>query len=388
MDAGMKVGHVPIQSDAPSGAAAAPAAARDDGLARLERGCAEPNPFYGPALLDTACTVLDPDADVRLVDAIDDRGVIIGRLPVTQSREHGRFPLRNTTNWLHRHCFYGAPLLLAGREDEAWRTILTSLDAAPWSGTFLHLRNVDAEGPVVAALKRICAAKGRRCEEVGRYERALLASDKDAETYWMDNVRSKKRKELRRLQSRLAELGAIERRHLADAAELPHWIDAFLLLEAKGWKGEQGTALGSRAEDSAFLRQACARAFEAGQLDLLRIDCAGQPIAMLINFVSTTGGFSFKIAIDPEFARYSPGVLIEQDNLARVLDAKVAPWMDSCAAPDHPMIDSLWGERRIIAQYRIGLHKPGLTGLAGRLALPAMTLVEQAYARIKSGVRS
>jgi len=383
----MKVGQVPNQSQARAHDAPAPPPAGADPLAWLDAGCADPNPFYAPALLDAARAALDPEGGVWVIDALDCQGALIGRLPVTTSRMHGRFPVRHAVNWLHRHCFYGAPLLRAGCEEEAWAKILRALDAAPWSGGFLHLRNVDVDSSAATALRRVCAAQERRCEEVGRYERAMLRSNSDAETYWTDNVRAKKRKELRRLQSRLAELGEIRRHHLTDPADLSGWIDAFLQLEAKGWKGAGGTALGSRAEDSAFLREACGCAFAADQLDMLRIDCDGHPIAMLVNFVGGRGGFSFKIAIDPDFARYSPGVLIEQDNLARVLDARVAPWMDSCAAPDHPMIDSLWGERRAIGQYRIALDKPGLAGLAGRLSLPAMTLTERVYARIKSGVR-
>ena len=383
----MKAETVPIHDDAPESDTVSPDVARGGPLAWLADDCAEPNPFYTPALLDAAHGLRDAGTEVRIIDAMGTDGALIGRLPLVESREHGRFPMRHAANWQHRHCFYGAPLLRAGREDEAWSAILRALDAAPWSGSFLHLRNVDADGPVMASLKRVCAAQGRRCDEIGRYDRAMLRSNLDAEAYWTENVRAKKRKELRRLQSRLAELGQLVRRHLENPAELDAWIDAFLAIEAKGWKGEQGTALGSRAEDSAFLRAACRGAMAVNQLDMLRIDCDGQPIAMLINFTGAQGGFSFKIGIDPDFARYSPGVLIEQDNLARVLDAQVAPWMDSCAAPDHPMIDSLWGERRAIAQYRIGLAKPGFAGALRRLSLPAMMLVETLYARIKSGVR-
>jgi CelD/BcsL family acetyltransferase involved in cellulose biosynthesis len=339
-------------------------------------------------LLDPALDALDPASAVTLIEARDESGLLIARMPVVEARRHGRFPVRHAANWVHRHCFYGAPLLRQGAEQQGWAGLLRTLDAARWSGPFLHLRGIDPDGPAFAALRAVCAAEGRRCEEVGRYERAMLRSNLDAAAYWTANVRAKKRKELRRLQSRLAEEGEIVRRHLADPSDLPDWIDAFLTLEAKGWKGEQGTALGSRSEDAVFLRQACTRAQEAGQLDMLRIDCSGKAIAMLINFTGAAGGFSFKIAIDPDYARYSPGVLIEQDNLARMLDDHVAPWMDSCAAPDHPMIDSLWGERRAIAQYRIALRKPGPGGHIGRLLLPAMTLIEQGYARIKSGVRT
>lgn len=377
----MNAGPMPIQTRA---MAAEPDALRARGEAGwFADDCAEANPFYLPALLDPALAAFDPDYVVHVIDARDASGALIGRLPVAQGARHGRFPIRHAVNWQHHHCFYGAPLLRAGQEGDAWAGILATLDAAAWSGPFLHLRGIDADGPAIAALQALCAKQGRRFEEVGRYQRALLSSDLDAEAYWTANVRAKKRKELRRLQSRLAELGEVDTRTLSSAEDLDAWLDAFLALEAKGWKGEQGTALGSRAEDTAFLRAACSAAMELGMLDMLRIDCAGHPIAMLINFVGPQGGFSFKIAIDPEFARYSPGVLIEQDNLARVLDAHVAPWMDSCAAPDHPMIDSLWSERRAIAQYRIGLNKSPL----GRLVLPAMTAVERIYAMIK-GARS
>jgi len=382
----MNVGPVPIQI-LPAAAPEQSRVAMDNAPADLAADCAEPNVFYAPALLEPALATLDPEGVVHIIDAHDERGGLIGRLPVVRGDRHGRFPIRHSANWLHRHCFYGAPLIRRGVEELAWSRLLAGLERLPWSGPFLHLRAVDADGPAVAALIRLCRREGRRCEQIDRYERAMLRSRLDAEAYWTANVRAKKRKELRRLQYRLAELGELRREALSDPATLDAWLDAFLALEAKGWKGEQGTALGNRAEDSAFLRAACARAMAAGQLDMLRIDCGGTPIAMLVNFVSAQGGFSFKIAIDPDHARYSPGVLIEQDNLARVLDAHVAPWMDSCAAPDHPMIDSLWGERRTIAQYRIALRKPGLGGMAGRAALPAMRLVETGYARLKSGLK-
>src|SRR3546814_17812199 len=87
---------------------------------------------------------------------------------------------------------------------------------------------------------------------------------------------------------------------------------------------------------------------------------------MLVNFLMGRGGFSFKIAFDEAMSRFSPGVLIEIDNLRRVLNRDDLDWMDSCAAADHPMIDSLWGERRQIVQYRVALR-----GVGRSLAWPA-----------------
>lgn len=327
---------------------------------------AEANAFYEPAMLGAALTQFDREQRVHILDVTSADGALMARLPVTRSRRHGRYPVAHTASWTYPHCYYGAPLLRQGRESEGWQGLLAQLDTARWSGDFLHLRLVDPDGPALAALRAVCAAQGRHLIEIERYERALLSSPLSADAYWTEHVRSKKRKELRRQQNRLAEAGTISRRALTDRAELGSWCDAFLALESLGWKGEEGTSLASSPADESFFRHACEQAFAESGLDMLRIDCNGQPIAMLVNFVGPRGGFSFKIAIDPAFARFSPGVLIEMDNLARVLDARRAPWMDSCAVPGHPMIDSLWAERRPIAQYRVALHKKGVAGLRGR----------------------
>jgi hypothetical protein len=53
-------------------------------------------------------------------------------------------------------------------------------------------------------------------------------------------------------------------------------------------------------------------------------------------------------------------VMIELRNLARILDdiegdGPSIDWMDSCAVENHPMIDSLWAERRTIVQVSVPL---------------------------------
>src|SRR3546814_9099090 len=80
---------------------------------------------------------------------------------------------------------------------------------------------------------------------------------------------------------------------------------------------------------------------------------------MLVNVLIGRGGFSFNISVDDTMSRFSPSVLIEIDNLLRVLNRDDLDWMDSCSAADHPMIDSRWGERRQIVQYRVSLRGVG-----------------------------
>ena len=75
---------------------------------------------------------------------------------------------------------------------------------------------------------------------------------------------------------------------------------------------------------------------------------------MLANFITAPGAYSYKTAFDERYARYSPGVLIQQENLA-LLDRADIAWCDSCAAADHPMIDHIWRERRSIGRVSIAI---------------------------------
>lgn len=74
----------------------------------------------------------------------------------------------------------------------------------------------------------------------------------------------------------------------------------------------------------------------------------GTTVAMKCNLLAGDAVFCFKIAFDEEWARFSPGVLLEVENVER-FHAGEATWMDSCADPDNAMINRLWPDRRRIS---------------------------------------
>src|SRR3546814_18975004 len=106
-----------------------------------------------------------------------------------------------------------------------------------------------------------------------------------------------------------------------------------------------------------------------------------RPLAMLINFLCPPGGFSFKTAFDEEYARFSPGVLLQQANLDLLGDDRI-DWVDSCAAPDHPMIESAWRERSRLLRVNAPLaggaaqvrFTTGPAALRGRVSLSVLFL--------------
>jgi CelD/BcsL family acetyltransferase involved in cellulose biosynthesis len=339
----------------------------------------EPNCFQEPWFVGAGLGHLGADGDIRLVE-VRDRD-LIGLIPLCVRSSLGRIPAPNVQNWRHHNDFLGTPLVRAGREKDFWAALLGDLDNAAWARGFLHLNGLVEGGPVHAGLVAAAAALGRPAAVVQRQKRAALASDLSPDDYFERTVRKKKRKELKRLAARLAELGSVASRTLAPGEDWRPWCDAFLALERSGWKGRNGSALACAPESEAFFRDALAGAAAAGRLQLRSLELDGRPIAMLVNFLVPPGSFSFKIAFDEDYARFSPGVLIQIDNLDILRRGDIA-WMDSCAAENHPMIDSLWGERRTIVRVSVPL-----SGVRRRLIYEACRFVEDGWAGAKRILR-
>lgn len=346
--AGVRVERILLER-APDGphAELSPAFARAwDALAAR---AAEPNVFAERWFMMAALRHLDAPGEPHVLavwqDYSDGREAeLIALMPLMQAAHYGRMPVRHVTNWHHYQSFLGTPLIAAGQEETAWRALLDALAGAGWARHFLHWEGLVEHGPVHRGL--LAATQGR-CATVHRIERAFLESDLAPEAYYEATVRKKKRKEIKRLSARLDELGAVTTRHLAPGEPLGPWLDAFLTLERAGWKGDHGAALANTPQTEAFFREALEGAHAVGKLDILRLDLDGAALAMLVNFLSAPGSFSFKIAFDEHFARYSPGVLIQIENYAILLRQEIA-WMDSCAVENHPMINTMWGQRRPI----------------------------------------
>ena len=339
----------------------------------------EPNPFAERWYLAAALDALGSEA-IRIAIVRDD--CLLGIIPLIAQSHYAGLPIAHVQNWLNHNAFLGAPLVRNGAEQSFWAALLGHLDHAPQSGLFLHLAGMAINGPVAAALESQCQSEKRRFALVHREERALLERGLSPDAYWEENVRGKKRKELRRQHKRLAEEGALTFKRSDGGKDLEQWIADFLALEKAGWKGENRSALDCADETRSLFRNALVGAAVAGKLELLAHYLDGRPIAMLANFITPPGAFSFKTAFDEDYSRFSPGVLLQYENLA-LLEHDGIHWCDSCAAQDHPMIDSLWSGRRSIGRYSVAIG-----GRAKRAAFAALLTAEKAKAKFKGGAKT
>jgi hypothetical protein len=169
----------------------------------------------------------------------------------------------------------------------------------------------------------------------------------------------------------LGDAGPVEFRELRADGNVEEWARRFLDLEKSGWKGRRGSAFAVDRKNRAFFLESVRGAFRRGRLMMLELRQGERTIAMKCNLLAGAGSFAFKIAYDEEYARFSPGVLLELENVRRLHARPEIAWMDSCATAGHSMIEGLWKDRRTIQTLLVSTGKA-----SGGLLVSALPLLK------------
>jgi CelD/BcsL family acetyltransferase involved in cellulose biosynthesis len=344
--------------------------------AQVIADAADPNVFAEPWMIAAGigCTIGEPPS--RIITRSAD-GRASGVAMIQPAKAYGRLPMPHVRLWSHPNCFGATATARAGDEAAMWDALISDIADLHPSAMLLSLPGIVEGSALHRGLLSAALARDLPVATDDSVTRALLATTLDPETYWEQAVRAKKRKELRRQWARLGEEGALIVDRLKSGSDIAPWIEEFLSLELGGWKGANGSALGSAPETAGFFREAMRAAHQHGAVTMTALRIDGRAIAMLVTLLSGRAGFSFKTAFDESYARFSPGVLLQRESLSLLHDLGL-DWIDSCAAQDHPMIDSLWTGRRTM----LTLALP-LPGARNRIAFDAI----QAATRLWHGIK-
>jgi len=311
----------------------------------------EPNAFYEPWLLLPLWRAYFPQQPVQLVLIYrsgakpHDPPELCGLVPLWQ-RRHEKLPLTVWSLWQNDYICNCTPLLRQGVATETWRVFCEWL--ATQKLPLIELPLVNGDGPFQHAFLEVANERHTPIHVNAQYSRALLRPAENAEAYCAQSMTCHNRQELRRQRRRLGEQGHLESRVTQPGDDIGFWIDEFLRLEAAGWKGREGTALAADETNAAFTRSVIEQGFTRNQVTLLGLFLNGRAIALKLNFLAGDGGFTYKIAFDEDFKKYSPGVQLELENIDWFHDQRGLAWLDSCARPEHFMIGRLWKDRRIM----------------------------------------
>ena len=329
----------------------------------LAERAVEPNPFFDPDFVLPAARGLGAWDEVAILCVADWAAC----LPVRRYSRWHRLPLPCIATWLHSYCLLGTPLLASERPPDELLPILEEMRASVGQISFSALEWIPAEGPVAEALRQQYVSP----IQFDAFSRATLIRRSQCD-YLEGRVKGKHRREFRRMARGLGEeLGS--ELELVNRANEPGAVEAFLNLEASGWKGRQATALAADPGHAEFFHR-MARAFaERGALELLFLEAGGQAVATRCSLIAGDASFCFKVGYDERFRRYSPGRELELRLIKRFHEENRLSWMDSCANLDSELFNRLWPDRRTLVT--LACRAPGALGLAARPALCSVAAV-------------
>lgn len=337
----------------------------------LAAAAIEPNPFYEHWLMLPALEAYGTEQGFRCLAVWQD-GTLGALFPLILEPRFRGLPLRAARSWRHRNMLVGTPLV---RERHAVACIGALLESG--IAPLVELDWTSAGGPFYGALAEAATDGGFPWVVSDAYRRAVLVRGRDPRLRFNSNMKNN----VRRWQSRLAALGRLEPVRLAPGDDAHAWAEAFMRLEASGWKGRAGSALACREDDRRFAVAAFAEAHRRGRLLVTGLDLAGRPLARHTMLAGGEGAFTFKIAYDETHASCSPGILAEVDNVRQFLENPGPRWIDSNTARENTSYARVWKDRRAVQRVALGLRG------AGRLAVAAMPLFRLAKRRLASRER-
>ena len=334
-----------------------------DELEHLSRRAIEPNVFFNPRFLAPAISRLE-DKDIKLAILRDEttgkeKSEERLRMVAPFSIEKPSFGVGPSIMrvWGNEFGPRGAPLIDG---DDPFATVDEFLSII--SRPHLNLPQVlvvphsYTDGPATELMRAAALAQGFPAYTVNAVERAVLDTTLDGEAYINSVFSAHHRRGYRRLWRRVEEKhGKMTFNVTRRRDDLFMRAEEFLALEASGWKGQKRSALISDKLQAAFARESLDKLAEGDHLRIYTLDIAGKAVASLLVIIENGVSYTWKIAYNEDFHEFSPGMLLMIEATKQNLKDPNISWSDSCAVPDHPMMNRVWSERREIATLVIGL---------------------------------
>jgi CelD/BcsL family acetyltransferase involved in cellulose biosynthesis len=320
----------------------------------LARAALEPNPFYEHWMLLPALEAFGAGQGARVV-LVWAGEELAGLFPFQRVTRYKGLPVTALTSWRHPHCLLCTPLV---RADMARLCLEALLDCA--DASLIEFSYLPAGEPFHRALAEVLEARGLRVMVNRSYSRGLLRKQRAT-------ISGRLRRQVARSERGLRSRGELTRVVLQPQDDIGRWIEDFLRLEASGWKGRQGSAMACSRTNRLYFTRILDAAFRRGRLLFCGLDLDGRPIARRCSFTAADGAYAFKITYDETFAEFSPGVMLEWDNV-RLVDADPRiQWMDSFSDANNLSVERMWPDRRQMQTLAAGV---GAWGELTAAALP------------------
>lgn len=339
----------------------------------------EDNAYYTPRYARALIDNIDRDPSLRFA-LVWQGSNLIALMPFARSSVELPFLGTAAYGWQTKYTTTCVPLLdrtLAAEAAAGLVELLATINQGEWI-----IGAINTRGPACNALMESLANDNRPYQISSVFKRARLELGDTFDEHMRKHLSSKRRRELERNRRRLEKIGTVGHESHYSGTGLTHMVEAFLKIEASGWKGRRGTALACRPDT----RQFALDAFTGGSADsICRSDALtldGNPIAVSLTVLAGGTGFTVKCAYDEAYRTYSPGLLLEVDVIRSFLTEQWADRLDAATAGSH-VIDSLWPGRTRVADLNFTLAPRH-----AQLRLSALGLATETKRSAKAAVKA
>jgi CelD/BcsL family acetyltransferase involved in cellulose biosynthesis len=250
------------------------------------------------------------------------------------------------------YSFVSSPVIDPEYIDAVMPAFFDAIEKDPALPNVIQIRLLDGDSDSYRAMTRALALRKGRMLKLSEHPRPFLAAASERKRSGSTG------KKLRQDWNRLLSVGAVDIVNDRTGAGARAAFEVFLKLEARSWKGTNGTALLSDQDDAAFTRRLIGDLAERrnASIALLRVD--GKPIAAQVLLYSGSMAYTWKTAFDAAFAKYSPGALLVDKVTDELFDTQAITAIESCS-PESGFMAQLWTGRRMTVDMLIdiGAHK-------------------------------
>lgn len=211
----------------------------------------------------------------------------------------------------------------------------------------IRLKLIDADAPTFGPMMAALATRRGQVLRLAEQPRPFLAREADRKRS------GSTAKKLRQDWNKLSAQGAVDIANERNADDVRAAFEIFLDMERKSWKGANRTALLSDDDDADFARRLIGNlaAVRNASVALLRLD--GNAVAAQVLLYCGTMAYTWKIAYDAAFSKFSPGALLV-DKVSDALFASGVTQIESCATQESFMAQ-LWTGRRATVELLLDL---------------------------------
>ncbi|MFH2138141.1 MAG: GNAT family N-acetyltransferase [Candidatus Omnitrophota bacterium] len=249
-----------------------------------------------------------------LILVMSDKGRIQGITPL----------IKRKADFLGENYFYLSAMqnnhtpffdIVAGKEmDEVIKCLLDYMeqnkiihidfDALPQSSQFLNRAH-----SIVGHRKNYSLFSGEES-----FSSPFIDVNETWEAYW--NARSRElTRAVKRKEKKIAKLGELKFSVISEAENIEAIINDCFRLESLAWKGDAGTAVISKENIKNFYFDYLKTAYKNNWLRIYLLELNNRKIAFEIAIEFRDEIFAMKIGYDPEFVKYSPGILLRKNTL-------------------------------------------------------------------------